>query len=177
MSLTLKVDMKIVITSTLAIAAMLSGCATAYKPDGISGGFSETQLDVNVWRVTFEGNGYTRGQRSNDLALLRSAELTLINGYTHFGLADSKSDARTGTFVSPTTYNTTGNAYVSGNSIYGASTTRSSGGQVFNFSAPSSTNTVVMFKGKPDTQSMVYDAAFVCNSLGKQYQVVCGSKP
>jgi len=161
---------------SLTLIAALSGCATAYKPDGISGGFSETQLDSNVWRVSFEGNGYTGEQRANDLALLRSAELTLTQGFTYFGLADAKSGSTSGSFTTPTTYNTTGNAYVSGNNIYGSATTYTSGGQTFDFTMPSSTNTVVMFKEKPNTQSMIYDAKFVCNSLGKKYEVVCGAK-
>lgn len=161
---------------SLTLIATLFGCATAYKPDGISGGFSETQLDSNVWRVSFEGNGYTGEQRANDLALLRSAELTLTQGFSYFGLADSKSASESHSFTSPTTYQTTGNAYVSGNNIYGNATTRASGGQTFNFSTPSNTNTVVMFKEKPNTQSMIYDAKFVCSSLGKKYEVVCGAK-
>lgn len=32
---------------------------------------------------------------------------------------------------------------------------------------------VVMFHEKPEGQSMVFDASFVCNSLGPKYKVVC----
>jgi hypothetical protein len=74
------------IITSLCIVATLSACATAYQRDGFTGGFSETQLDENVWRVTFEGNGYTREQRAEDFALLRSAELTLEKGFYAFWL-------------------------------------------------------------------------------------------
>jgi hypothetical protein len=33
-----------------------------------------------------------------------------------------------------------------------------------------------MFKGKPDIQGMVYDAKFVCQSLGQKYEVTCGAQ-
>ena len=61
--------------SVLAIALVLSACATTYQSESFSGGFSETQLDKNVFRVSFQGNGYTRAERAEEMALLRSAEL------------------------------------------------------------------------------------------------------
>lgn len=165
--------MRIIIS--LCLVATLSACATAYQRDGFTGGFSETQLDENVWRVTFEGNGYTREQRAEDFALLRSAELTLEKGYTHFGLTDSRSRIETDAFTTPSTSYTTGSAYGSGNYVYGNATTRTYGGQTYFISKPSTTNIVVMFKGKPEVQGMVYDAKFICHSLGQKYGVACGS--
>jgi len=157
------------------LVVWLSACATAYQQDGFGGGFSETQFDENVWRVTFRGNGYTQEPRAEDLALLRSAELTLENGYTYFALTDSKSSKKTGTFTTPTTSRTTGSAYSSGNSTYLNATTHTSGGQTFFVSKPSITNTVVMFKDKPEVQGMVYNAKFICQSLGEKYEVTCGT--
>ena len=43
-------------------------------------GFSETQLDTNVYTVRFSGNGYTSPSKAADFALLRSAEITLMRG-------------------------------------------------------------------------------------------------
>ncbi|GIX25986.1 MAG: hypothetical protein KatS3mg122_3217 [Caldimonas sp.] len=74
--------------AAISLAIFLGGCATTYQPEGFSGGFSETQLDTNVFRVSFRGNGYTRAERAEELALLRSAELTLKNGFTHFVVID-----------------------------------------------------------------------------------------
>jgi hypothetical protein len=62
----------------------IQACATGYKSDGFVGGYSETQLDENVFKVAFRGNGYTRQDRAADFTLLRSAELALKSGYSYF---------------------------------------------------------------------------------------------
>ena len=163
------------IAAVLFAAIALSACATSYQRDGVTGGFSETQLDENVWKVTFRGNGYTRGQRAEDLALLRCAELTVEKGYTHFALAGASSDKETSTVITPTSSYTTGSAYVSGNNVYGQARTHTYGGQTIFISHPSTTNTVVMFREKPEIQGMVFNARFICQSIGQKYDVACGA--
>ena len=158
-----------------SLIIILGGCATAYQPQGFSGGFSETQLDTNVFRVSFNGNGYTHADRAEELALLRSAELTLKNGFTHFAIIDGRSREQLGTYTTPTQSYTTANATAYGNSAYGTARTTTYGGQTFLISKPSTTNTIMCFKGKPDIQALIYDAQFVCNSLGQKYGVVCGA--
>ncbi len=167
--------MKRSIVSMMPLATLLFGCATAYQPQGLSGGFTETQLDTNVWRVSFRGNGYTRAEKAEDLALLRSAELALANDFTHFAFSSSKSGTDISSFTSPITSTTTGQANLSGNNIYGSSTTRFSRGNTTYISKPSANNVVVMFKGKPEINAMVYDANFICNSLGHKYEVSCNA--
>ena len=74
----------------ILLFSFLQGCAASYQPRGETGeGFTETQLDKNVFRVSFSGNRYTDSERASDLALLRSAELTLLHGYTYFIVADN----------------------------------------------------------------------------------------
>ena len=159
----------------IAAIVTLAGCATAYQQKGFSGGFDETQLDTNVWRVSFRGNGYTKGERAEDFALLRSAELTLANGFTHFAFAESRTGSEVSTYTAPTTSYTTGSANIVGNNVYGNATTSTRGGGTTFIHRPSAVNTVVMFKGKPDSSNMMYDANFVCTSVGKKYEVVCNS--
>ena len=50
-----------------ATAALLlgTGCATGYHPRSGTGGFSETQLDENVFQMRFNGND-TYDQRAAD---------------------------------------------------------------------------------------------------------------
>lgn len=60
------------------------GCATGYNQTGFKGGYSETQVDVNVYEVTFVGNGYTSIEQASDFNLLRCSELTIANGYNYF---------------------------------------------------------------------------------------------
>lgn len=83
--------------------SLLAGCATPYQSDGMfrDGGFSETQLSPNVWRVSFAGNEFSQPERAVDLALLRSADLAMQNGFTHFALADARESSRTSAFTTP----------------------------------------------------------------------------
>jgi hypothetical protein len=150
---------------TLAITFAILGCASPYQSYGFAGGFKETQLDTNVWRVFFEGNGYTQSDRAEDFAMLRSAELTLANGFTHFAFSSSKTGKDISTYSRPV------RVYSSDTS----SAIRVTGGTTEIISKPTATNIVVMFKGKPELNSAIFDATFICNSIGKKYEVVCNA--
>src|SRR5262245_40904358 len=65
--------------SVAATAALLAACATPYKPESAfnGGGFSEQRRATGVYQVWFVGNEYTSEDRSDELALLRGAELCL----------------------------------------------------------------------------------------------------
>ena len=63
----------------LSLALVLSGCATAYQSNSLTGGYTDTQLAPDVFRVSFSGNAFTSNDRVQDFALLRAAELTLAN--------------------------------------------------------------------------------------------------
>lgn len=158
--------------TTVSLALVLTACATTYQPQGFSGGFSETQLDTNVFRVSFRGNGYTHSERAEELALLRSAEITLKYGFTHFIIIDGQSRVTQSTHTTPLHATTTGSASVYGNTAYGSSTTSFTGGETYHITKPSTTNTIVCFKGKPDVGGLVYNTQFVFNSLGEKYGVV-----
>lgn len=160
--------------SVLIIFGLLSGCATPYQQAGLAGGFNESQLDINVWRISFQGNGYTRSERAEDYALLRSADLTLMNGFSFFALADSRSKQESSSYTAPLRATTSGNAFTSGGTTYGSATTRFSGGETTFISTPSAVNTVVMFKERPNLNGVTFDANFICQSLGKKYEITCG---
>jgi len=153
----------------------VAGCATQYQPNGITGGFDETQLGPKVYRVTFKGNGYTSPERAADLALLRCADLTLQSGYSYFAIVDAQTWNKVSSFTTPTQSYTTGlaTAYGYGNTAtaYGQSTTTTYCGQTFTFNKPSATNTIVMVKNQNEIAGMTYAARFLADSLGKKYQV------
>jgi hypothetical protein len=148
---------------------LLAGCATPYQKSGFAGGYSETQLGENIFRVHFRGNGYTGAERAEDFTLLRSAELSEEHGFPYFIIVDSKENVDNSTYTTPVTTQTTGNAYVSGNTVYGNATTQSSGGETYNIRKPSAKNTIVCFKEKPNNQIIVYEAKFVIESLHQKY--------
>ena len=166
---------------TFFLLLTLLGCATAYQKDGLMGGFSTTQIDENVFTVTFKGNAYTARDKANDYALLRSAEVALENGFTYFTIVDAKEYAKTGSYTSPTltttnvnastygTVNVTGNSAIYNGNTSGTATTTSSGGQTYNFSKPRTANTIVCFKNKPE--GFVYNAKFLAKSLKEKYGI------
>lgn len=140
-----------------------TGCggATPYQKDsgeilfsdisGLSeGGFSETQLSENTWIVNFRGNEDTRKDRTVDLSLLRSAELTLENGFNYFVVAESGTDIRTETYV----MSLPGQPAMAGTDI-----------------KPTSSNTVVMFKAKPENTPNAFDAKFIIKSIKGKYDI------
>jgi hypothetical protein len=158
------------------LVVLFAACATTYQPESFSGGFSETQLDANVFRVSFQGNGFTRPDRAEDLALLRSAELTLKSGFTHFSIVDGHSRTDYSAFTTPIQSTTTGATTSFGNTTYLNAQTRQTGGNTFIAVKPSTTNTIICFTGKPANGLFAYDAQFVFNSLSAKYGVTTPAK-
>ena len=163
--------MKIKLVAVLLTLISLTGCATSYQGIAYTGGYSETRLAENVFRVSFKGNAYTSRERAADFALLRSAELTLENGYTHFVIIDAEDYSKVSTYTTPTTSNTTASAYGSGNYIYGSATTTTTGGETHNISKPRRSNVIMLFKHKPQG-TFSYNADFLKRELRKKYGIV-----
>jgi len=66
--------------------ALLASCATPYTSNGLLGGYSDTALAPDVYRISFQGNGFTSPERTQDFAVLHAADLTLSHGYGYFGI-------------------------------------------------------------------------------------------
>lgn len=145
----------------------LVGCSTKYQSVGYTGGFSETQLSQNAFNVSFRGNGFTSRQQVADFTLLRSAELTLQNGFQYFILTNA--DKYTDTYTTSERYNTTFNANTYGNQTYGTAYTTKSGGHTY--VKPSQNNTILCFKEKPNYNGLIYDANFVVQSIKTKYEI------
>ena len=82
------------VCSLLLIAGLLSGCAAmmtgklppnAYGASGQRGGYSHTQIGEDRYLVYFKGT-WSEEERVSDLALLRAAQLTIEQGYSHFNI-------------------------------------------------------------------------------------------
>jgi hypothetical protein len=76
----------------VSLALALSACATSYQPVDDGGGYSQRQLDPDVFLVSFHGNRYTGYDRARDLALLRAAEIGERLGYAYFSV-EGRDDA------------------------------------------------------------------------------------
>ncbi len=123
----------------VTIVLFIQGCATSYQPLDFGGGYREVQLDENVFKVSFRGNDSTHQERATDFTLLRSAELTLENGFKYFVIVDEKTATRT-------SWDTTSDGF-------GGLTTTA-------ISKPSVANTIVLYKEKPDSV-FSYNAEFL----------------
>lgn len=144
-------------------AIFIQGCSTPYKHSGFRGGYSEIQLDENVFKVSFRGNGYTGRERASDFTLLRCAELALENGYKYFVIINANSYTSKSIYTTPTTFNTTGNGQCS-------STTTTTGGQTYIISKPSSSNIIVCFKEKPDS-GFSYNVDIIYKNISLKYNI------
>lgn len=154
--------------AVVAAAVAITGCATPYQADGLAGGFAETQLSPNAYRVTFTGNGFTRAEMAADMALLRSAELMLQKGFPFFVVMDGSSRMNYQTITSPVRANTTGTVD-SYTNTFRAHTTFS-GGNTTMIQSPTTTTVVMGFKEKPDERGMVYESRQVFDSLAPKYK-------
>lgn len=154
----------------------LAACATGYQSSGFTGGFDETALAPNVYRVSFRGNAYTSSERAADMALLRSADLTLQHGFKFFVLADASNTSRISAMTTPQTTTTTGSVTAYGNMATFNAQSNSYGGETVYLAKPRAANLVVMYGDKPSVAGMVFDAAFVCASLASKYKATCGAK-
>lgn len=80
----------------LALAGCMAPAAYAPRQPGQMTGYTDRQLTPTRYRVTFTGNSVTPREQVEDDLLLRSAEVTLAAGYTHFlfDTRDTRADTR-----------------------------------------------------------------------------------
>lgn len=70
----------------LSAVCLLTGCATAYQPDGVTGGYSDQRLSADTEQVSFRGNRFNSPETLHSYLLRRCADVTIQNGYTYFML-------------------------------------------------------------------------------------------
>lgn len=155
----------------VGLATLLSACATSYSPAGYGGGYSDTQLDENVFRVSFVGNGYTSQDRAEDMALLRASELTLQHGFKYFVIGDARSGSKDTLVSMPMTSNTSYSGTRIGNTISGTATTSYSGGQIISVSSPQVSFTITCFTDKPVGTKAPINAELARQGLVAKYGI------
>src|SRR5438445_13689913 len=67
-----------------AMAVMLASCSTPYQQTGLTGGSDVKELRPDVYRISFQGNGYTTRESVQVYWLYRCAEVALEKGFTGF---------------------------------------------------------------------------------------------
>jgi hypothetical protein len=148
--------MRSIIKLLLPILIVLQiGCATTYHKGGFMGGYDETQLSENVWKVGFKGNMYTDMTKTQDFLMYRNAELTKEKGFRYFGVKSESSDVETSISSTQGYLDPISNMY--------------SGGTIDTEHRPRSQNTIIMFKEKPQNTYVVYDPEIIINSIKIKY--------
>jgi hypothetical protein len=95
------------IAAALLLVAGLGGCVspTPYQPvvrgGPTAGGYSETRIEPNRWRVTFSGNSMTSRETVEGYLLYRAAEVTLQNGDDWFSVDERHTDDKSRTYILP----------------------------------------------------------------------------
>ena len=146
------------------------GCATGYQSSGFAGGYSDTQLAPDVFRITFQGNGYTSADRVQDFALLHAADVTLNYGYAYFGVINQAQGANVSSFTTP------GQAYTSatvtgyGNVAFGTAQTTYIPPQTHTFFKPRTGLLIRCFSERPEG-GFAFNADFISRSLRTKYQI------
>ncbi len=159
------------ISLLLVFGFLASGCATTYQQQGFTGGFSETQLRQDIYRVTFKGNALTSAERAADFTLLRCAELATESGYAFFMIIDGSHSTKISSHTTPTTTNTTASVYGTGNYATGTATSTTSGGQTYYHEKPRSSNTILMIHDQDAVTGVAYEADFIIRSLRNKYNL------
>lgn len=156
------------ITPLLVVAVLaLSSCATDYQSTGFTGGYSETRLAPDVFRVRFSGNGYTSSDRAEDFTLLRASDLTLNNGFSYFAIVTG------GSSTAVSSFNTGGSAITTGQFTRGGGYVGSTlfiPGQTVNIFKPRVGMLIKCFPSKPQGID-VFDARFLRSEIRRKYQL------
>lgn len=137
----------------------------------MTGGFSETELSPNYFRITFKGNAYTSRERVGDYALLRASELMIQRGCKSFQVMSSNQYIKSNYSISPQTRTTNASAFTYGNYIHGSATTTSYGGNIETINRASTNLDVQCVNESANPSVGIFDSQFINNSLKAKYGV------
>jgi len=156
---------------TLSVMLILiSSCVTPYASKGFLGGYSDTALAPDVYKISFGGNGYTTQERATDFAVLRAAELTLSHGYRYFGIINQTEGGRSGVINTPGYAITNMNAQRVGNMVYGSGYTTYVPGMSIPLFFPESGLMIRCFKERPEG-GFALDGRFISDSIRTKYHI------
>lgn len=95
------------VAATLALGGALAACETAtpYQPLNVNnaeaGGYRDTRLNADHWRVAFSGNSVTSRETVERYLLYRAAELTVSQGFDWFLEDQQHTHNNSVTYVDP----------------------------------------------------------------------------
>lgn len=158
--------MKRVMLITATCTLMLTGCATPYQKGGRFG-YRDSQLQENVFSVSFQGNGKCEPQDVQDYTLLRCAELCIQNGYKYFALNSTGAGAKRGVYNTGGSATTYGTMNTIGPTTYGNFNTYGSPGFAMPIHHPNYSAIVTCYREKPEQE--VFDAEYLGRSVAEKH--------
>jgi hypothetical protein len=149
------------------MAIALTACATNYGEYSFwsDGGFTETELQPNLFNVRFRGNEFTSIERTSEFAMLRASELCIGRDLPFMEIFNVSDEERVSGYV-PGSSTTNANATLVGNSVFANSSTIYNPGTTL-FS-PESGLTAQCIPSESETS---WDARFLENSLKTKYDI------
>lgn len=157
---------------SLILVLALAGCATGrsyHNSDNMwKLGYSDTQLNERVYRVSYAGYGIPQNE-CDDFALMRASEIAKEKGYKYFRILAEKQSSHSQAFYIPGSTYTTGTVSSYGNTAHVNATSYSTGfAGTANY--PVSTITIEMLKEKHD-MSDAFDTETIWSSLASKYGI------
>jgi hypothetical protein len=149
------------------------GCATSYHSSSYTGGYSDTQLAPDIFRVVFRGNAYAHAERVQDFALLRASELVLQHGFGYFATIDENNSSVPVVINTPGQSYTTGSGSVVGNTMQYSGQTTYYPGETYTLYKSKTGLLIRGFVTKPEG-IFAFDAAFLQQSVKEKYQIKSG---
>jgi flavin-binding protein dodecin len=162
---------------TMAIFSLVA-CASQTPYTQATGendyGYQENRITDNRYRVSFRGNTATSSDEVKDMALLRAAELTLVNDYDWFRVVSQQTDALhngatavdNAVVAPPSTYRSCGALGCTTTLVPGQSTVIvDDDGSNFYFTSIE----IVMGEGPVEDDTTVYDASEIRTGLRDRY--------
>ncbi len=103
---------------------------------------TSTQLSNDIFSIRFNGSSYNSAEQAFDYCLLKAAAITEEHNYNYFEVLQNNESTK-----------------LSSVSQYGASY------------MPSSHFTIKIYKTKPQTNSVIYEATFLKQSIKSKYKI------
>ena len=127
-------------------------------------GFTSEQVDMITYRVEYQGERGESLRAAEEKGLVRTADLALQKGYSHFSVVESQAGGQVATGQqAPTTFGA-------------ESSTIFMNSRVTETSSPNVKGTVRFYQGVPEGATRVFEARAVCATYAPKYGVVCSAK-
>ena len=151
--------------------SIFCSCTTTYQRSSFTGGYSDMQLSIDQYQVSFSGNAYIGANDAYLFFLTRCAEIAKNKGYKYFYITSLQNTSGTYSYTTPGQINTQSYSNFSGNyrstgygsgRIIGTVNTTSYSTYTppitYNYNKPSFTGTILLVNNAIDQKVYPFDA-------------------